>query len=167
MLTSARAGLTAGALALGLLAACGDGTGPQGVTREQLLGNYWATTFTTDSAGITVDRRSRYATIDITLHSDGSLTGRLFVPGGAADGGDIDTDLAGTFAFHEITRRVWFGGRVDTFVRDMSFTAGRRNGIVQLEGRQSFGGTIVHVVFQQYQTGLCPPGWMCLMGTGS
>ncbi len=167
MLTSDKIGQIAGVLALGLLAACGDGTGPQGVTREQLLGNYWATTFTTDSAGITVDRRSRHATIDVTLHSDGSTTGRLFIPGGAADGADIVADLAGTFVFHEITGQIWDHGSADTFLRDMSFTAGRRNGIVQLEGRQSFGGTIVHVVFQQYQTGLCPPGWMCLMGTGS
>ncbi len=165
MRSSSRTGLTASVLALGLLAACGDGTGPQGVTHAELLGGHEATTFTTDSVGITVDRLSQGSYLWIMLDADGSTIGRLFVPGGAADAGDLNAYLAGAFSFDESTSRVSFDQPVDTFVRDMSFTAGRRNGIVQLEARQSFGGTVVHVVLgRNVLTLTCGSGpgyWAC------
>ncbi len=169
MLTSRKTGLAAGVLALGLLAGCGDaGTGPQRLTREELLGPYMATTFTAESAGITLDRLKQGAHLIITLRADGSTTGQLFVP--LAAEGDLVLDLAGTFSFDEGTGLLSFDQPVDTFVRDMTFTAahtpppsvwarlrpaeGMRVGDIQwghqLEGRQSFGGTVEHVVLRQY-----------------
>ena len=37
------------------------------------------------------------STVAITLATNGTTTGRLFVPGGADDGSDLDGDLAGTW----------------------------------------------------------------------
>jgi hypothetical protein len=58
----------------------------------------------------------------MTLASDGSTTGRLFIPGGAEDGGDLDEDLVGTWTLAGST--INFNQIADTFIRDVEFAVG-------------------------------------------
>lgn len=150
MLTNKRTGIIAGLFAVvAVLGACSDdGVGPAEITREDITRGFSAVTFTTTTDGTTTDQLAEGATLNITLHEEGTTTGRLFVPGGDEDGGDLDADLAGTFSFNDSTDGVTFDQNADTFVRDMTFTAVRSNDAVQLEGEQTFGGTTVRVVLR-------------------
>lgn len=78
--------------------------------------------------------------LNIVLMANDSTTGRLFVPGGADSGVDLDADLTGTWVLHGDT--VEFSQTADTFVRDMPFVyAGNK-----LSGEAQFSGVSVRVV---------------------
>lgn len=129
--------------------ACGDeGTGPSDLTREDITRTFTASTFTISSGGAVADQLALGANLGITLLPDGTTTGTLFIPGAAEGGGDLSADLGGTFAFDDTRNRVTFEQTADTFVRDMTFEAARVDGTVQLEGQESFGGTVVHLVLR-------------------
>ncbi len=103
-------------------AGCGDGE-PFTPSVEAIAGSYHATTLTVTSNEVTVDLLDLGAELTLTLAADGTVTGRLFVPDGAEDGGDLDVALSGTWSLSGATVR--FTMPEDTFVRDVAFTAGR------------------------------------------
>jgi hypothetical protein len=109
-------------------------------TVETVAGSYGARSLTLSSAVGTTDLLALGSTVDVTLAVDGTTTGRLFVPGGDEDGGDLDVDLAGTWALSGTT--VTFDQEGDTFIRDVEFTAGPD----QLTGEGTFSGAIIRVV---------------------
>lgn len=132
------------------LAACGDnGTGPEAIQQSDVVGSYQATTFETTENGQTTDQLAEGADFTITLSSDGTTSGNLFVPGGAEDGGDLDASLAGSWTFNASSNSVTFDQSADTFVRDMTFTAVRAGSSVQLEGEESFSGVTITVVLEK------------------
>lgn len=121
-----------------LLASCGDdGFSP---TVDNVAGSYTASSFTVTSPAGTVDLLALGATVEVTLAPDGSSTGRLFVPGGAEDGSDLDEELTGTWSLSGST--VTFSQSADTFIRDAQFTAGRD----RLTAEGTFGGQTIRVV---------------------
>jgi hypothetical protein len=73
-----------------------------------------------DTAGA-IDWIDAGGSLTLTLSANGSLSGRLFLPGGAAGGGDLDEDMAGNWFL--IGHTISFGQAAQTFVRDMDFTA--------------------------------------------
>lgn len=154
MLMSGRTRILSGILAVvTLLFACSDdGASPEPTTeepatRDDITRAFSATTFTTRTDGTTTDELAEGATLDITLHEDGTTTGNVFVPEGAEEG-DLDADLSGTFSFNEPTHTVTFDHSADTFVRDMTFSAVRADGVVRLRGEETFSGTTVRVVLE-------------------
>jgi len=107
--------------ALVLLLACGgDSFTP---TEETVAGTYEASAFTATSFNGTTDLLLAGAIVDATLAPDGTTTGRLFLPGGAEDGSDLDEDLTGTWTLTGDTVR--FNQTTDTFITDVEFIAGR------------------------------------------
>jgi len=74
--------------------------------RAAVAGTYQATTFTMEETGVTTDWLARGASITLTLASDGTTGGRLFVPGGGEGGSDFDEDLAGTWELIGTTLRL-------------------------------------------------------------
>lgn len=139
-----------------VLGACSEGsvtpdpdpTDPEPVTQQEITRTFSATTFTTTTDGSSTDQLAEGATLDITLYEDGTTTGRLFIPGGGEDGSDFARDLSGTFSFDETAQTVTFDHAADTFVRDMTFATGRLNGVVRLEGEETFSGTTVRLVLE-------------------
>ena len=121
------------------LAACGGGDGFS-PTVDTVAGSYSAATFTAGSAVGTVDLLAIGALVSVTLEPDGTTTGRLFVPGGAEDGGDLDEDLTGTWSLSGST--VTFSQTADTFIRDAEFTATRD----RLTGEGVFGDLTIRLV---------------------
>lgn len=113
--------------------ACSDDSFAPAV--NNIAGTYTATTFRTTSSAVTTDQLAAGSSFTITLSVNGTTTGRLLVPGGAEDGGDLDADMAGTWTLEGSTVR--FAQAVDTFVRDMPFTASPN----RLVGDALFGGT--------------------------
>jgi hypothetical protein len=82
--------------------------------------------------------------IDVNLGSEGLVTGHLFVPNGDVGGTDLDLDLDGTWDLNGTT--VTFDmPNVDTFVRDMPFTAESD----RLTGDRTFAGTRIQVVLSR------------------
>ncbi len=77
------------------------------------------------------------------LAADGTTTGRLFVPGGAEGGGDLDADLTGTWTLDGST--VTFSQTADTFIRDATFTASRN----RLTGEGVFQGLAIRLVLDK------------------
>lgn len=120
-----------------VLGSCGDSFSP---TVETVAGSYTAISFTLTSSVGTTDLLALGSTVDITLAADGTTSGRLFVPGGAEDGSDLDVDLVGTWTLAGST--VTFNQTGDTFIRDVQFTAGRN----RLSGEGTFNGTIIRLV---------------------
>ena len=125
---SARAAtITFAALAGLLTAACGDDpASPEAPTMAVVAGEYDATdsfgalTFTTTADGQTTDWLAAGASLTLTLNADGTMDGRLFIPGVEEDGGDLDESMAGTWTLSGTT--IDFQQDADTFVRDMPFT---------------------------------------------
>jgi hypothetical protein len=109
-------------VALVALLACG-GSESFTPTEETVAGTYSAGAFTITTGVGTTDLLAIGATVDATLAPDGTTTGRLFVPGGDEDGGDLDEDLTGTWTLTGQT--VTFNQTADTFIRDAEFAAGR------------------------------------------
>lgn len=127
-----------------LLIACGDDPAEPQLTREMVAGEYaaeqtlGASTFTATQGGETIDWLERGASLTITVATDGTTKGRLFVPG--MDGSDFDADLTGKWTL--VGETVRFSHAADTFVRDMPSVV--RDG--RLEGDHTFGGTRIQVV---------------------
>ncbi len=117
---------------------CGDGE-PFTPSVEAIAGSYHATTLTVTSNEVTVDLLDLGAELTLTLAADGTVTGRLFVPDGAEDGGDLDVALSGTWSLDGDTVR--FTMPEDTFVRDVAFTAGRD----RLRAEETFSDETVRV----------------------
>ena len=130
------------------LAACGDtpsGPDTKGLQAQQVAGNYrfgrgyGATAFTVTADGETIDYLALGASLQIELNRDGTTSGRLLVPGGDEDGGDMDASMAGTWKLDGST--VTFQQGADTFVRDMPLVVhGNR-----LVGDATFGDVRVQV----------------------
>jgi hypothetical protein len=128
------------ALALALaLGSCG-GEDTFSPTVETVAGSYTASLLTLSSTVGTTDLLALGSTVAITLAVGGTTSGRLFVPGGADDGSDLDVDLAGTWALSGST--VTFQQAGDTFIRDIEFTAG----LNELNGQGMFSGAIIRLV---------------------
>jgi hypothetical protein len=131
-----------------LVTACGDATGPERVALTDITRTFTAERFTTTTGGSSVDQLKAGATVTLALGPDGKTSGRLFVPNGGEGGGNFDADLAGTFAFDEASSRVALAHAADTFLRDMIFDAAREDGVVRLEGTETFGGTTVRLTLR-------------------
>ena len=119
------------------MACGGDAFSP---TTANVAGAYTATAFTTTIGGVTTNQLAGGASLTMTLATTGTITGRLFVPGAAEGGGNLDSDMAGTWTLTGST--VQFTQAADTFVRDMSFVASEN----RLTGDATFSGTRIHVV---------------------
>lgn len=128
-----------GRLALSFaLAACGDeGFEP---TVDSVAGTYHATAFTFNGGSGTIDLLAAGASVTITLASDGTTAGRMFVPGVAAGGGDLNADLAGTWTLSGATVR--FDQAADTFMRDVPFTVAPS----RLQAQGTFDAEVVVLV---------------------
>ena len=124
------------ALALG---SCG-GEETFSPTMETVAGSYTASSLTLSSSVGTTDLLALGSTVAIALALDGTTSGRLFVPGGADDGSDLDVDLNGTWTLSGST--VTFNQAGDTFIRDVEFTA-KPN---QLNGEGVFSGATIRLV---------------------
>src|SRR6188768_3220932 len=98
---------------------------PEEVALNDVVRSYSAQLFMTTVGGTTTDQLARGATLTMTLSADRTTSGRLFVPGGAENGGNLDVSLAGTFSFDDARDAVAFSLPADTFLRDMTFTAGK------------------------------------------
>ena len=133
--------LAAAAAAVVTISACGKN--PFTPTVADIAGTYSATTFTSTNGGTTTDHLAAGGSLTLTLGSDGATTGRLFVPGGAEGGGDLDADMQGTWTLSGTA--VDFAQTADTFVRDMTFSAEPS----RLRGAAAFSGTTIRVVLQK------------------
>ena len=131
-------------LALALSAvACGDDDSFS-PTVETVAGSYTATTFTVSSVVGSVNLLAGGATVTLDLATDGTTTGRLFVPEGELDGSDLDADLTGTWSLTDST--VTFEQSADTFIPDVDFIASSN----RLTGEGTFsGGTLLLVLTKQ------------------
>jgi hypothetical protein len=128
------------ALALALvLGACG-GEDTFSPTAETVAGSYTAASLTVSSSVGTTDLLASGSTVAITLAVDGTTSGRLFVPGGAEDGSDLDVDLDGTWTLSGAT--VTFNQTGDTFIRNIAFVAGPN----RLSGEGTFSGALIRIV---------------------
>jgi hypothetical protein len=117
--------------------ACDDAFAP---SMSNVSGTYTATTFTSTNGGATTNHLAAGASLTITLLSNGTTTGRLFIPGASEEGGgDLDADMAGTWTLNDST--VEFAQTADTFVRDMAFTASRD----RLSSEETFGSYTIRV----------------------
>ena len=104
---------------LALVAVVACSVNPFAATVGNTAGDYTAHfLMTTDSSGA-VDWIARGATLTLGLARDGTTSGRLFVPGGGAGGGDVSADMAGVWLL--VNGTVSFGQTADTFVRNMDF----------------------------------------------
>lgn len=130
----------------GAIGACADGLTSLSEFRASIVGNwtarsnFGAITFTTIQDDVTTDWLDRGATLAISIASDGTTAGRLFVPGGDEDGSDLDADLVGTWSTLGDSI-VEFDHVADTFVRDMPFRLVEG----ELLGRRDFGDVTVVV----------------------
>ncbi len=124
--------------ALGLLA-CGDDDGFT-PTEDSVAGTYTATTFIVTNTTPPTDLLALGMTLTLTLTSDGTTTGRLFMPGGGDNGVDLDEDLTGNWTLSG--RSVTFDQSADTFVRDAIFRVGANT--LTTEG--TFGDTSLRLV---------------------
>jgi hypothetical protein len=131
------------ALALAaVLASCGDDD-KFSPTVENVAGTYSATSFTLSTPAGTVDLLGLGSSVTVTLEPDGTTTGRLFVPGGAEEGGDVDADLTGTWTLNGSI--VTFNQTADTFIRDVEFTAGQN----RLTAEGTFEDQTIRVVLRK------------------
>jgi hypothetical protein len=127
--------------ALVLLLACG-GSDSFTPTEETVAGTYEASVFTVTSFNGTTDLLLAGATVDATLLPDGTTSGRLFVPGGEEDGGDLDEDLTGTWTLTGQTVR--FNQTGDSFIDETEFIAGRNT--LTIEGTFNGLSTFLQLV---------------------
>ncbi len=108
-----------------------------------VAGTYRAATFTMEEAGVTTDWLARGARITLTLNSDGTTAGRLFVPGGGEGGSDFEEDLSGSWELSGTTLRL--DHAAETFLRDMVFSLAG----TQLRGDETFGSVTVRVALSK------------------
>jgi hypothetical protein len=124
-------------LAVAAVVACSDAFTPN---IENVAGTYRLQTLITRDILDTTDWVAAGATLSLTLDANGTTAGHIFAPGAGAGGSDFDADLAGTWNL--TGDKVTFTNPADTFLRDMTFTAGEN----RLSGDQVFGGTRVTAV---------------------
>ena len=129
-----------GALWLALaLAACGDDEAFT-PTPDDVAGSYSATTFTLTSGDGEFDLLAFGASVTATLDPDGTTTGRLYVPGGDEDGGDLEEDLTGTWTLGGST--VTFTPNESTVITDVDFAVGPNT----LTGEGTYQGGVLLLV---------------------
>jgi hypothetical protein len=117
------------------LAGCDDDpTAPAAPT-----GAYEATNWTGTSGGTTTDILAAGGSFTITLTSQGTTTGHLFIPASVTGEGDFNSDLTGTWT--QSGSVVEFSHTADTFVRDMPFTIQGAS----LVGDRTFGDLRIRV----------------------
>ena len=85
------------ALLAATVAACDDD--PAGLSRSDVAGNYHAVELMVymDELAWEDDLLARGASIDVTLHDDGTTSGQLVMPSESEEGVDATYDLAGTW----------------------------------------------------------------------
>jgi hypothetical protein len=128
------------ALALAItLAACGAGDNFS-PSVENVSGAYTASSFTVTGTSGTTNLLAAGATVSITLAANETTSGRLFVPGGAEDGSDLDADLSGAWSLKG--SKVKFTHAADTFIRDVEFLATES----QLTGEGTFGDVTIRLM---------------------
>jgi hypothetical protein len=144
-MTAGPAGRIRSTIAIALAFALGGCGGEDAFspTLASVTGSYTASALTLTSSIGTTDLLALGSTVDITLAADGTTSGRLFVPGGDEGGGDLDVDLAGTWALSGST--VTFNQTGESFIRDVEFTAGPD----QLNGEGEFSGAIIRLVLRK------------------
>lgn len=125
------------ALTLGALA-CGDD--PFNPTMDNVAGSYTATTFTLTTVVGEINLLAGGAAVTLTLATDGSTTGRLFVPDGGIGGSDLDEDLTGTWSLTDDT--VTFEQSAATIIPDVQFVATAN----RLTGEGTFSGGTLRLV---------------------
>lgn len=129
------------ALCLALaLAGCGDDDEGFNPTLDEVAGSYSATTFRLTSGDTDFDLLALGASVTATLDSDGTTTGRLFVPGGVGGEGEVDEDLAGTWTLTGTT--VTFTPSASTLISDVDFAAGPNT----LTGQGTYQGALLLLV---------------------
>lgn len=126
---------------------CGDAAGPTPATMEVVAGSYVVAVFETTTDGATTDQLGAGSSLTLNLSPIGTTSGRLFVPGGAEDGGDFEADLTGTWSLSD--NEVRLDHPADTFLRDMILDYD--NGV--LSGSATFGDTQVTVELHQVVEG--------------
>jgi hypothetical protein len=125
------------------LAACSDAFTP---TPESVSGSYVATTLTVTDESTTTDFLGLGATLSLDFETDGTVTGHLFVPGGADDGSDIDTALGGVWALSD--SRVAVDFPQDTPFPDFLFVAER----TRLRGDETVDGVQLRIVLTRVES---------------
>ena len=121
--------LTLSVLCAVTVVACSDSFKP---TTENVVGDYSLQSLTTTDTSGTTDWVAAGSTLTISLDTNGTVTGNLFIPGAAEGGGDFIADMAGTWSL--IGDVITFSQTADTFVRDMNFSAGKD----RLSGDETF-----------------------------
>jgi hypothetical protein len=104
-----------------LLLGCGDDAFSPSI--DNVSGDYHASVLTATQGTSTFDFLQTGGSLVISLHPDGTTSGRLFLPQGGENGQDLDVDLVGTWSL--TGNKVQFQQEGDTFVRDVQFTAAR------------------------------------------
>jgi hypothetical protein len=92
-------------------------------TVDNMAGQYTASQIVFANPSGVVNWIDSGGTLTMTLSPNATTSGRLFLPGGAEGGGDLDADMAGTWLL--IGNTIQFGQAAQTFVRAMDFSAGQ------------------------------------------
>lgn len=132
------------ALAIALLLPSCGGSDAFSPTVEGVSGSYSAGVFTATSAAGSINLLALGSSVEVTLASNGTTTGRLFVPGGNGAGGDLDQDLSGTWTLAGDT--VTFNPSGPSVIQNAQFAVGRG----QLTGDGSFAGQTLHLVLDKH-----------------
>jgi hypothetical protein len=98
-------------------------------TAESVVGDYTLQQLVTvtDTGGM-YDWRAAGATFTISLASNGTTIGHLFLPHASDEGNDVSADMVGTWTFTDGI--VEFDQTADTFVKDYPFAAGKNRLVV-------------------------------------
>ena len=108
-------------LVIAAIACSGDAFAP---TTQNMAGTYYASTLTvTDASGTRDILAAGGSHITLTLMSNGTAGGSMLIKGGNDDGSDFAADLAGTWQL--IGKDITLDQTADTFMNDVTFTAGR------------------------------------------
>jgi hypothetical protein len=128
---------------LAALAACSGEAGPGGVAGpgSGTAGAYTATAFTLSQGGPEEDLLSQGSAITLTLLTDGTTTGHMFVPGALTGGADFDEDLDGTWTQTGDVVRLQHSA--DTFLRDIDLVVSAN----KLTGQMSDPTFVLSIVF--------------------
>jgi len=131
------------------LAGCGDDSGFS-PTEESVAGDYSASVFTLDVGAGVINQLVQGASVAVTLAPDGTTTGRLFLPGGGENGGDLDADLTGTWSLNR--GGVTFDQPSDTFIRNVRFEVDRN----RLIGEDWSGHQVISLVLEKTEVAARP-----------
>lgn len=123
-----------------VLGACGGDGDSFSPSVDNMAGSYTATTFTVESPAGSTDLLALGATVAVTLATNGTTSGHLFVPGAGDNGADLDEDLAGTWSLSGNT--VTFNQTASTLIQGATFTAERN----RLTGDGAINGLTILIV---------------------